>query len=200
MKLYLIVKRIFDILVSVVGIVVLSPVLLLTYLAIKLDSPGPAIFKQKRLGRYGKEFTVYKFRSMTVGAEKMESGQYSFEGDPRVTKVGNFIRKTSIDELPQFINILKGDMSLIGFRPPLTYHPKTFEEYTDAERVMFSLRPGVTGWAQIHGRKTVNWNERIQMNIWYANNISFWLDVKIFFTTIIKVLKNEDNINTNKTV
>ena len=91
-------------------------------------------------------------------------------------------------------------MSLIGFRPPLTYHPKTFEEYTDAERVMFSLRPGVTGWAQIHGRKTVNWNERIQMNIWYANNISFWLDVKIFFTTIIKVLKNEDNINTNKTV
>ncbi|HEM6560964.1 TPA: sugar transferase [Streptococcus suis] len=200
MKLYLIVKRIFDILVSVVGIVVLSPVLLLTYLAIKLDSPGPAIFKQKRLGRYGKEFTVYKFRSMTVGAEKMGSGQYSFEGDPRVTKVGNFIRKTSIDELPQFINILKGDMSLIGFRPPLTYHPKTFEEYTDAERVMFSLRLGVTGWAQIHGRKTVNWNERIQMNIWYANNISFWLDVKIFFTTIIKVLKNEDNINTNKTV
>lgn len=200
MKLYIRIKRLIDIIISLVALLIIWPILGITAIAIKIDSPGPAIFKQRRLGYKGKEFTIYKFRSMTVGAEKTGSGQYSFEGDPRVTKVGAVIRKLSIDELPQLINILKGDMSLIGFRPPLTYHPWPYDKYTEEQKKMFNVRPGVTGWAQIHGRKTVDWVERIKLNNWYVDNISFIVDVKIFFITIIKVVKNEDNVNTKSTV
>ena len=193
------VKRFFDICISLIGIIISSPILLITVMAIKIESKGPVLFKQKRLGQYGKEFFIYKFRSMCVGAEQMGSGQYSFQSDPRVTKVGKFIRATSIDELPQMFNILKGEMSLIGFRPPLTYHPWPIEEYTEEQKVMFRLKPGITGWAQIHGRKEVQWDERIAMGVWYAENVSFWIDVKIFFITIWKVLANQDNVNTGQT-
>lgn len=189
-------KRFLDVFLSSIALVVLSPILILTAIAIKLESKGPVIFKQKRLGKYGAEFEIYKFRSMCQGAEKQGSGQYSFKSDPRVTKVGRIIRACSIDELPQLINIIKGDMSIIGFRPPLTYHPWPVEEYTDEQRVMFNLRPGLTGWAQIHGRKDVVWDDRIEMGVWYANNVSFWLDVKILFITVIKVITNADNANT----
>ena len=147
------IKRYIDVGVSVFGLVITLPVLLITAVAIKLDSEGNVLFRQKRLGKDGKEFTIYKFRSMFMNAEKTGSGQYSFKGDPRVTRVGKIIRATSIDELPQFLNIIKGDMSLIGFRPPLTYHPWSVEKYTDEQKKMFSVRPGVTGWAQVHGRK-----------------------------------------------
>lgn len=197
---YKYVKRLLDIFISLIGIIILSPLLLITAIFIKIDSKGPVIFKQKRLGRYGKEFEIYKFRSMIQNAEKQGSGQYSFKGDPRITRVGKIIRATSIDELPQFINILKGDMSIIGFRPPLTYHPKRISEYSEEQMRMFNVRPGVTGWAQIHGRKTVVWKERIEMNIWYVNNISFKLDIYILFMTVIKVIKNENNENTIITV
>lgn len=193
-------KRLFDIIISLVGLVFSSPILLITAIAIKVESKGPVIFKQKRLGRYGKEFSIYKFRSMCVGAENKGSGQYSFKNDPRVTKVGRFIRATSIDELPQLINILKGDMSLIGFRPPLTYHPWPYDEYTKEQKKMFELRPGITGWAQIHGRKDVQWEDRIKMGIYYAENVSFMLDMRIFFITIWKVLSNADNENVSVTV
>lgn len=189
-------KRFLDVFLSSIALVVLSPILILTAIAIKLESKGPVIFKQKRLGKYGAEFEIYKFRSMCQDAEKQGSGQYSFKSDPRVTKVGRIIRACSIDELPQLINIIKGDMSIIGFRPPLTYHPWPVEEYTDEQRVMFNLRPGLTGWAQIHGRKDVVWDDRIEMGVWYANNVSFWLDVKILFITVIKVITNADNANT----
>lgn len=194
------IKRFFDIVLSLGALICLSPLLLIVAIAIKLESKGPAIFKQTRLGRYGKPFQIYKFRSMCVGAENKGSGQYSFKNDPRVTKVGRFIRATSIDELPQLVNILRGEMSLIGFRPPLTYHPWPFEEYTQEQKKMFELRPGVTGWAQIHGRKDVMWDDRIKMNIYYVENASFALDFKIFFTTIWKVLSNADNENTGATV
>ena len=193
-------KRCIDIIVSVIGLTVTFPILLITAILIKIDSRGPIIFKQKRLGKNGKEFEIYKFRSMIQNAEQMGTRQYSFNGDPRITKVGKIIRATSIDELPQFINILKGDMSLIGFRPPLIYHPWPIENYTDEQLKMFDLRPGVTGWAQIHGRKTISWEDRIKMNIWYVDNISFKLDLYIIIMTIIKVLKNEDNENTILTV
>ncbi len=123
------IKRYIDVGVSVFGLVITLPVLLITAVAIKLDSEGNVLFRQKRLGKDGKEFTIYKFRSMCMNAEKTGSGQYSFKGDPRVTRVGKIIRATSIDELPQFLNIIKGDMSLIGFRPPLTYHPWSVEKY-----------------------------------------------------------------------
>lgn len=192
-------KRFFDILVSFIALVCCSPIFLIVAIAIKLESKGPAIFKQTRLGRFGKPFQIYKFRSMCIGAEKQGSGQYSFKNDPRVTKVGRFIRATSIDELPQLVNILRGEMSLIGFRPPLTYHPWPYEAYTQEQKRMFELRPGVTGWAQIHGRKEVMWDDRIRMNIYYVENVSFMLDVRIFFTTIWKVLSNADNENKNVT-
>lgn len=193
-------KRLFDILLSLFALICFSPVFLIIAIAIKLESNGPVIFKQIRLGRFGKPFEIYKFRSMCVNAEKQGSGQYSFKDDPRVTRVGRFIRATSIDELPQLINILRGEMSLIGFRPPLTYHPWPYEEYTEEQKRMFELRPGVTGWAQIHGRKDVLWEDRIKMSIYYVENASMVLDFRIFVTTIWKVLSNADNENTGITV
>ena len=194
------VKRWLDLILAILGLIIVSPIMLLASIAIKIDSRGPIIFKQKRLGQYGKEFNIYKFRTMCVGAENMGSKQYSFKSDPRITKVGRFLRATSIDELPQLFNIIKSEMSLIGFRPPLTYHPFRFEEYTDEQKIMFELKPGITGWAQIHGRKEVNWDNRIAMNVWYAKNVSLKIDIIIFFTTIWKVILNKDNENTGITV
>ena len=194
------VKRGLDVVLSLIVIIFLWPVYLLAALAIKLESKGPAIFKQTRLGKDHKEFTLYKFRSMVVNAEHTGSGVYSGKGDARVTKVGKFIRATSIDELPQAVNILKGDMSFIGPRPPLTYHPWPIEEYSKEELRMFDVRPGITGWAQVNGRKDVEWHKRIRLNIWYIDHCSFLLDVKIFFMTIFKVLANADNENKGKTV
>ena len=188
-----IIKRALDLFFSLMLLIFSFPFLLIIALAVKLDSKGPAIFKQRRLGKDGKEFSIYKFRTMVVNAEA--DGVYSDRSDPRITRVGNFLRKTSLDELPQALNILKGDMSFIGFRPPLTYHPWRWEEYTEEQLPMFSVRPGITGWAQIHGRKTVEWHKRIEMNVWYAEHASFGLDCKIFFRTILKVLKNSDNEN-----
>lgn len=191
-------KRLIDILLSLFVLAVLWPILLVSAIAIKIDSKGPVIFKQKRLGLGGKEFYIYKFRSMCVGAEK--GGVYSDNGDKRVTKVGNILRKTSIDELPQAINVLKGDMSFIGPRPPLTYHPWPIDEYTEEQRHMFDVRPGITGWAQVNGRKAVEWNRRIELNNWYVNNVSLWLDIKICFMTVFKVFTNADNENVGETV
>ena len=193
-------KRAFDIILSALALVILSPVLLVTVIAIKLDSKGPALFCQQRLGLHGREFTIYKFRSMSVGAEHTGSGVYSEAGDPRVTRVGKFIRATSIDELPQLWNILRGDMSIVGPRPPLTYHPWPIGEYTEEQRHMFDVRPGVTGWAQVNGRKAVEWHKRIEMNVWYTRNYSLALDVKILFMTVFKVLSNADNVNDGATL
>ena len=193
-------KRLLDIVLSGLALVVLSPVLLVTVIAIKLDSKGPALFCQQRLGLHGREFTIYKFRSMSVGAEHTGSGVYSEAGDPRVTRVGKFIRATSIDELPQLWNILRGDMSIVGPRPPLTYHPWPIGEYTEEQRHMFDVRPGVTGWAQVNGRKAVEWHKRIEMNVWYTRNYSLALDVKILFMTVFKVLSNADNVNDGATL
>lgn len=193
-----IIKRIMDFILSLMGLIILAVPMLIVAVAIKLESKGPVIFKQDRIGYKGNVYKMYKFRSMCVGAEK--GGVYSDKTDTRVTKVGKFIRATSIDELPQLVNVLKGDMSLVGFRSPLTYHPWTWNEYTEEQKKMFDVRPGITGWAQVNGRKTVEWNRRIELNVWYAENISFVLDIKILFLTIIKVLKNVDNENMGKTV
>lgn len=193
-------KRIIDTVLSLIVVIVLSPLLLIISLIIKISSPGPILFKQQRLGLHGKEFTIYKFRSMTVGAEHTGSGVYSGKDDPRVTAVGKFIRKTSIDELPQCMNVIKGDMAIVGPRPPLTYHPWPIEQYTEEQFHMFDVRPGITGWAQVHGRKSVEWHERIKMNVWYAQHVSLALDIRILFMTVFKVLRNEDNENTGATV
>lgn len=193
-------KRAFDVLFSFILLLLLSPLFIIVSVAVKLDSKGPVFFKQERIGLNARVFKIYKFRSMCVGAESMGTGQYSFSGDPRVTRVGKILRATSLDELPQLINIIKGDMSFIGPRPPLTYHPWEISEYTDEQLRMFELRPGITGWAQVHGRKDVEWHERIRLNVWYVDNCTFLLDIRIFFKTIFSIVKNEDNVNVGETV
>lgn len=193
-------KRVIDCTISLLVLILGAVPMLIVALLIKLESPGPVLFRQKRIGKDGKVFEILKFRSMCQGAEHTGTGVYSEKGDARVTKVGRIIRATSIDELPQCINILRGDMALIGPRPPLTYHPWPYEEYTDQQRRMFEVRPGITGWAQVNGRKAVEWNKRIELNVWYVDHVSFALDVKIFFLTIFKVFTNADNENVGKTV
>lgn len=198
--MYTYIKRFLDILTAAVALVVLSPLLLVLAILVRATSKGPAIFKQERIGKDGKVFQIYKFRSMCVGAEHTGSGVYSGKGDMRVTKVGKILRATSLDELPQFVNILKGDMSFIGPRPPLTYHPWAYSEYTEEQLRMFAVRPGITGWAQVNGRKEVEWNRRIELNVWYVDHMSLRLDIKIMFMTVFKVLKNADNENVGATV
>ena len=160
-----IIKRGVDFLLALIGLIVAAIPMAVVAVAIKAESKGPVIFKQNRLGYKGKVYEMYKFRSMCVGAESKGSGVYSYKNDTRVTKVGKFIRATSIDELPQLVNVLKGDMALVGFRSPLTYHPWPWEEYTEEQKKMFDVRPGITGWAQVNGRKTVEWNHRIELNV-----------------------------------
>ena len=197
---YRAVKRFLDVTASFLGLVLLSPLMLAVSILIKTDSRGPVIFRQKRIGRNGKVFEIYKFRSMCVGAEKTGSGVYSGKGDARVTRIGKILRATSIDELPQLLNILKGEMSFVGPRPPLTYHPWKYEEYTDFQKRMFEVRPGITGWAQVNGRKDVEWHKRIELNVWYVDHMSLLLDIKIMFMTAFKVLTNADNENSGATV
>lgn len=193
-------KRLVDILGAFFGIIILAIPMAVIAVLIKIDSKGPVIFKQQRIGLNGKVFYIYKFRTMVVNAEHTGSGVYSGKGDARVTRVGRILRATSADEFVQFVNILKGDMSFVGPRPPLTYHPWPYEEYTEEQKKMFSVRPGITGWAQVHGRKDVEWHKRIEMNVWYTENVSLWLDIKICFMTFFKVLSNADNENVGETV
>lgn len=192
-------KRILDLLGAIVLCIILSPVLAVTALAVRLDSNGPVLFRQDRLGYKGKVFRILKFRSMVVGAEQQGSGVYSFKGDNRITKVGKFIRATSLDELPQLFNIIKGEMSFIGPRPALTYHPWPLENYNEEQRRMFDVLPGITGWAQINGRKEVPWPDRIKLNVEYVDRLSFMMDFKILCLTFFKVITNANNNNTSKT-
>lgn len=194
------IKRFIDVISASILLLILFVPMLVIAVAIKMDSHGPVLFMQRRLGIHGKVFTMYKFRTMLVGAEMMGTGVYSEKGDTRVTKIGRVLRATSLDELPQLINILKGDMSFVGPRPPLTYHPWPLEQYTDEQLRMFEVYPGITGWAQVNGRKAVEWNQRIKMNIWYVDHVSMILDLKILFMTVYKVISNADNENNGATV
>lgn len=186
-------KRLVDIVASVFGLIICAIPMLIVAIAIKIESKGPVIFKQERVGKGGKVFWMYKFRSMCVGAEQQEGGVYCTKGDRRVTKVGRFIRATSIDEIPQFINILRGDMSLIGPRPVLTYYPYEWHEYTEEQLKRFEVRPGVTGWAAVHGRKTNTVEARFAYDNYYVDHLSMWLDIKIIFMTIKAIFTNEGN-------
>ena len=176
-------KRGADILISLLGLIILSPVLAITALCIKIDSKGPVIFKQQRLGKDGKVFEILKFRSMCVGAEHTGSGVYSGKGDARVTKVGKFIRATSIDELPQLVNILKGDMSLVGPRPQLV---RDMVFMTPEQRMRHGVRPGLSGLAQVRGRNAISWEGKLATDLEYIQKVTFWGDVKIIFLTVKK--------------
>ena len=196
-KAYEPLKRRLDIALSLGGIAALSPLITTITITIRLESDGPALFRQKRLGLNGEGFEFLKFRSMCADAEK--DGVYSGEGDPRVTRVGRFIRATSLDELPQLFNVLRGDMSLIGPRPVLTYHPWAFDAYSPEQRRRFEVRPGLTGWAQIHGRRNVEWSRRLAYDAWYVEHLSLRLDAEIFLKTLGQVLLSKNNLNVGET-
>lgn len=182
---YVISKRIMDFLGALIILILLSPFMVITALAVRLTSPGEILFKQKRLGQNGKEFYMLKFRSMVANAENIGSGMFLEKDDPRITRIGKFIRKTSIDELPQLLNVLRGEMSLVGPRPAPLHH---LDKYDERQIMRLAVKPGITGWAQINGRVALYWPERIEMDVWYVENVSLWLDIKIMFLTITTVL------------
>lgn len=186
-------KRAVDICGALVGIILFSPVMLVVATLIKLTSPGPIIFKQERVGLHNKPFMMYKFRSMVQQTEADEKKGWTVPGDPRVTRVGRFIRKTSIDEFPQFFNVLAGQMSLIGPRPERTQFVEMFKEEIPRYMIKHQVRPGMTGWAQVNGlRGDTSIYERVKYDIWYIENWTMSLDVKILFLTIFKGFVNKN--------
>ncbi|EJT5919222.1 sugar transferase [Clostridium perfringens] len=194
----LIVKRMFDLMASAIGIIAISPILLIISIAIKVTSEGPILFKQERLGKDGKVFKIIKFRTMVINAEKIGDGiRVKSDSDSRITKVGKFLRATSLDELPQLFNVIKGDMSLVGPRPPLTYHPYKYNDYSDEQKKRFNMRPGVTGLAQVTVRNSVSWDGRIPIDIEYINNFNLLEDIKILILTVFKVFKRESIYGTS---
>ena len=202
--LYNFTKRIIDIIGAIIGILILIPTTLIIYLARKVlkEDKGPLFYEQLRYGKNGKVFRLYKFRSMCIGADKklkeyLENNDeareefektHKLQNDPRITKIGNFLRKSSLDELPQMINILKGDMSFVGPRPVVE---KEVEEYGANKDKFLSVRPGLTGYWQVNGRSNTTYEERMEMELYYVDNCSLWLDIKIFFKTFITVFKKE---------
>ena len=202
--LYRAIKRMIDIIGAIVGIIFLIPTTIAVCLARKIskEDKGPLFYEQLRYGKNGKVFRLYKFRSMCIGADEklkkyLEESEdirkefqktHKLQNDPRITKIGNFLRKTSLDELPQMINILKGDMSFVGPRPVVE---KEVEEYGENKEKFLSVKPGLTGYWQGNGRSSTTYEERMKMELYYVDNCSLWLDIKIFFKTFIAVFKKE---------
>ena len=190
------VKHILDKVFGSILLILLFPILAIISIMVKIDSRGPIIFKQKRLGKDGRIFEMYKFRTMYVDAPDLrneDGSTFNSDDDPRVTKIGKILRKTSLDELPQILNILKGEMSFIGPRPDLPDH---FEIYDENDKKKLSVRPGVTGYAQANGRNNNSWAQRIEMDIFYIENYSLLLDINILFKTVYSVLRQE-GVNKN---
>lgn len=197
--IYEFIKRILDILLSAIALIILSPVFLILSIAIKATSKGPVFFGHKRVGKGGKEIKVYKFRSMVTNAEDLiksftpeQKAEYEknfkLENDPRITKIGKFLRKTSLDELPQLINILKGDLSIVGPRPIMEVETEIFGNYRD---MLLSVKPGLTGFWAANGRSDTSYSRRRAMEIYYIKNRSLWMDIKIIFKTGLSVFKGE---------
>lgn len=188
----LLLKRFIDLIGSIIGLIIISPILIAIAISIKLTSKGPVFYKQERLGKNGKVFKIIKFRTMIVNAENIGDGlSVKNDNDNRITKIGKFLRATSLDELPQLFNVVKGDMSLVGPRPPVTYHPYKFEDYDDIQLKRFKMRPGMTGLAQVNVRNSVNWDERIIYDVKYIEEFNILLDIKILLLTIVKVFNRE---------
>ncbi len=187
---YYIVKRAIDIILCLIGLVIALPIMVIVGIAIKLESKGPIIYKQERVGLEGRTFTIYKLRSMYIDAEK-NGAQWACKDDPRVTKVGRFIRKTRIDELPQLINILKGDMSIVGPRPERPILTYKFNEEIPGFVNRLQVKPGLTGWAQVTGGYELSPKEKLEKDMYYIENQSLWLDFKIMFKTIFIVFNGD---------
>ena len=178
-------RRAFDVVVAGVALVLTSPILGLAMLAVRLETPGHPVFRQRRIGLDGEPFDMLKLRTMVAGAESIGSGLAVNEGDPRITRVGAVLRRFSIDELPNLVNVLRGDMAIIGPRPTI---PVQVEQYTERQRGRLALRPGITGWAQVNGRTSLPWSERIELDLWYIEHRSWRLDLEILARTIRIVL------------
>ncbi|HUP33386.1 MAG TPA: sugar transferase [Gaiellaceae bacterium] len=178
-------NRALDVAIAGTGLAFASPALALAALAIKLGDGGPVLFKQTRVGKDGVDFELLKLRTMVVGAEQQGAGYAVDRGDARITRVGRLLRRTSLDELPQLWNVVRGDMSVIGPRPTLRYQ---VERYSDRQRRRLEVLPGITGWAQIHGRATLSWDERIELDVWYVDHRSALTDLLILLRTPLALL------------
>ncbi|MDX6726263.1 MAG: hypothetical protein QOK49_1068 [Baekduia sp.] len=173
-------RHVFDVLVSGAVLALTSPILALAVLAIRLESPGHPIYRQRRIGKDGAAFDVLKLRTMVSGAEKMGAGLAVDDGDTRITRIGALLRRTSIDELPNLVNVLRGEMSIIGPRPTV---PVQVQQYTERQRGRLALKPGITGWAQVNGRASLPWPQRIELDLWYVEHATLALDLKILWLT-----------------
>lgn len=187
-------KRTFDFFVSLILLIILNPVIIIVALLVKFKLGSPVIFKQQRPGQYGKPFNLYKFRSMT---NETDGQGKLLPNEKRLTKFGSILRKLSLDELPQLINVLKGDMSLVGPRPLLMDYLKI---YTEKQARRNEVKPGITGWAQINGRNSLSWDEKFKLDVWYVDNKSFLLDIKILLLTVLKVFKREGVNQSDQTI
>ena len=181
-----ILKRMCDLLVATLFLVVAAPLLALLMALIRLDSRGPVFFRQQRLGLNGGTFRIWKLRTMVVDAETRGAGKMTYESDPRITRVGRVLRRYRLDEFPQLINVLFGDMSIVGPRPLL---PEHLHAYSVSDRRRLSVRPGITGWQQVNGGSRLNWEERVALDIWYADHWSIWLDFEIMWRTVAVMVK-----------
>jgi lipopolysaccharide/colanic/teichoic acid biosynthesis glycosyltransferase len=178
-------NRALDVVVAGAGLVFSGPLVGLAVLAIKLEGGGPVLYRQQRVGKDGADFELFKLRTMVMGAETKGAGWAVDRGDPRITRVGRVLRRTSVDELPQLWNVLRGEMSVIGPRPTLRYQ---VERYNERQRRRLSVLPGLTGWAQIHGRAELSWDERIELDVWYVENRSALVDLRILLRTPLALL------------
>jgi len=181
-------RRALDIVVAGGGLIVASPILLLAMLAVKLETRGGAFYRQRRVGLDGREFEVLKLRTMVHGAEHIGAGMAVNTGDARITRVGRILRRTSLDELPNLVNVLRGEMAIVGPRPTL---PSQVAQYTERERGRLAVRPGITGWAQVNGRASLPWSERIELDLWYIEHRSWRLDLKILWRSAQLVVRGE---------
>jgi lipopolysaccharide/colanic/teichoic acid biosynthesis glycosyltransferase len=179
------VSRALDLLIAGIGLILAAPLLLLAVIAIRLDSAGPAIYRQRRIGKDGRPFEVLKLRTMMLGSDPVGVGTVVTPDDPRVTRVGRLLRRLSLDELPNLVNVLRGEMAIVGPRPTLEAQVR---DYTPRQRRRLEVRPGVTGWAQVQGRAGITWEERIEHDIWYVENRSLRLDLRILGRTVWLVL------------
>jgi lipopolysaccharide/colanic/teichoic acid biosynthesis glycosyltransferase len=181
-------RRAFDVVVAGTALIAAAPFLIAAALAIRLESRGSPIYRQRRIGRHGEAFDVLKLRTMVTGAEHMGAGLAVSEGDTRITRVGRLLRRTSLDEIPNLVNVLRGDMSIVGPRPTV---PIQVDRYTERQRGRLSVKPGITGWAQVNGRTELPWDERIELDLWYIEHRSWRLDLRILWRTLRMVLGGE---------